>query len=300
MRQYIAQNMPDKNGFLTISGKDFKYLSQVLRLKCNDEIWVRFPDGSLRKMFVKKVQSKMMIFTLSDDKNLTDEKKSKENVEASSIKPTSIEYWVFQFVPMHAQLDLIIRQCTECGISKIVPILGQRSPCLNEQAIKAKDERFKRLVKEARQQSGSPVDTKIFEPMKLENALKIWLDEKNLDEKSLNKSNNSVNSDMDIAENNKGIDSVAFVLHEADIANKTLFEYASSAMELSKNSVKKVALAIGPEGGMTKEEVTAFENAGFNLIHFETNVLRCETACLYGIASIQSIFTEYKQWQKRE
>jgi 16S rRNA (uracil1498-N3)-methyltransferase len=32
------------------------------------------------------------------------------------------------------------------------------------------------------------------------------------------------------------------------------------------------------------------EKDGFVSVHFETNILRCETAALYGIASIQTIF----------
>ena len=288
MRQYIAQNMPDKNGNLTISGKDFKYLSQVLRLNCNDEIWVRFPDENLVEMSVSKIQSKQII--------LVPARKSSEDdshVKPNTIKMGDIEYWVFQFVPMHAQLDLIIRQCVECGVAKIVPVLGERSPRFNEQTLKAKSERFERLVKEARQQSGSPVDSKIFEPMNLSSALELWKKNSFLDEKSLN-------SERNFAEDNIGANSVAFVLHEANIADKTLFDYITSTVNTSEKRLKRVALAIGPEGGMTESEVSAFKNIGFNLIHFETNVLRCETACLYGIAAIQTAITELKSWQKSE
>ena len=222
---------------------------------------------------------------------------AEQNVKANSISAGNIEYWVFQFVPMHAQLDLIVRQCVECGIAKIVPVLGQRSPRLGKQAIDSKLQRFERLVKEARQQSGSPVDTKIFAPMKLDDALDMW---KKSDEKKPAQDKNFLKTTDFSAEKNTSVNSVAFVLHEANIADKTLFEYASSALELSNGQIKKVALAVGPEGGMTNEEVSSFKEAGFKLIHFETNVLRCETACLYGIAAIQSAFTEYKSWQKSE
>ena len=50
MRQYIASSMPDKNGQLTVSGKDFKYLCQVLRLKLGDIVQVRFPNQELSNM----------------------------------------------------------------------------------------------------------------------------------------------------------------------------------------------------------------------------------------------------------
>ena len=321
MRQYLASNMPDKNGVLTISGKDFKYLSQVLRLDYGEEIWVRFPDEKLVKMVVGKIQSKQIILnpcsepSCDEKENPADkeacEANAEENIEANKLKLGETEYWVFQFVPMHAQLDLIIRQCVECGIAKIVPVIGTRSPRLGKQAIEAKAQRFDRLVKEARQQSGSPVNTQIFKPMSLESALKLWSDAnencvdaiselQNTAEKNDAQDKKILKSDIVSAEKNISVNSVAFVLHEADIADKSLFEHASSALKSSKGKIKKVALAVGPEGGMTNEEVSSFKEAGFKLIHFETNVLRCETACLYGIAAIQSTFTEYKSWQKSE
>ena len=61
MRQYIASNLPDKNGQLTVSGKDFKYLCQVLRLSVGDVIQVRLPNQKLSNMEVFKLQSKQLI-----------------------------------------------------------------------------------------------------------------------------------------------------------------------------------------------------------------------------------------------
>jgi 16S rRNA (uracil1498-N3)-methyltransferase len=54
MRQYIASNLPDKNGQLSITGKDFKYLCQVLRLSVGDVIQVRLPNQELVNMQVFK------------------------------------------------------------------------------------------------------------------------------------------------------------------------------------------------------------------------------------------------------
>ena len=290
MRQYIASTMPDKGGFLTISGKDFKYLSQVLRLEIGDVVWVRLPDQSLVKMVVTKIQSKQLIFKLCDEilSNYEIETVSR-GVEPSSIKSNGIEFWVFQFLPKKTKMDLIIRQCVECGISRIVPVIGDFSPAVPE----SRNERFERLVKEARQQSGTPIDTKIENPMKLKDAISLW---ENSSQNSLEKTEKDEiilkNSNFSAEKNNR----VAFVLHEADIAQKSLFNHLNGKC----SQIKKVALAIGPEGGMSDSELQFLKDHDFNLIHFATNVLRCETACLYGIAAIQSALTEYKSWQKSE
>ena len=53
--------------------------------------------------------------------------------------------------------------------------------------------------------------------------------------------------------------------------------------------IKRVAIAVGSEGGISPEEVRTLEEKGlFQPIHFAVNILRCETAALYGIAAVQS------------
>ena len=52
MRQFIVSSLPDKNGIITIKGKDFRYLRQVLRVKIGDMINIRFADGTLQNTTV--------------------------------------------------------------------------------------------------------------------------------------------------------------------------------------------------------------------------------------------------------
>ncbi|MCR4789698.1 MAG: 16S rRNA (uracil(1498)-N(3))-methyltransferase [Treponemataceae bacterium] len=266
MRQYLASEMPDKNNQLTVSGKDFKYLSQVLRLQVGDLVWVRLSDQSLVKMEVIKLQAKQLIFKKAENQD-SDENATESGVTANNIKNLDVQYWVFQFVPKSSKMDLVIRMSVECGVSRIIPVKGEFS---EKHDSNNRQERYERLLKEARQQSGSPVDTKIENAMSLEEAVTLWKNEC------------------------KDCQHTAFVLHEADIADKSLFFYLNGKAD----KIKKVALAIGPEGGMSDREVEYLKENGFNLIHFNTNVLRCETACLYGIAAIQSAISEYESWQK--
>lgn len=264
MRQYLASEMPDKNGTIVVKGKDFKYLSQVLRLEIGNVVQVRLPDQQLVSMEVSKIQSKQMIFSSCSESD-TNLNFACQGVSARSIKKSNVEYWVFQFVPKPAKMDLLIRQCVECGINNIVPVQGEFS---NQPDWKNRSERWLRLVREARQQSGSPVDTKIWDCMSLEKSLELW----------------------------GTTTEPAFLLHESDIADKNIFTILSK----TEGKIKKAALAIGPEGGMSDSEIQLLKNAGFDLIHFKTNVLRCETACLYGIAAIQTAISEYKSWHKQE
>jgi 16S rRNA (uracil1498-N3)-methyltransferase len=269
MRQYIASSMPDKNGQLTVSGKDFKYLCQVLRLSVGDVIQVRLPNQKLSNMEVFKLQSKQLILkeTFCDSETTLVE----TGVNASSLNEIKLpEIWLFQFLPKMQKMDLIIRQSTECGVTKIIPIISDFS---SKDFSYKKDDcervaRWERIVKEARQQSGSAINTTIENPMLLEDALKMW---------------------------NEGAKGCGFVLHEASIAKKNIF----SVLKENTN-IHKIGIAVGSEGGISEKEICVLQENDFNLVHFKTNVLRAETASLYGIAAIQTAMTELDEWHTHE
>lgn len=270
MRQYIASSMPDKNGQLTVSGKDFKYLCQVLRLKLGDIVQVRFPNQELSNMEVFKLQAKQLILvkTLSEsvDKFL------ETGVSASSLENIKLpEIWLFQFLPKLQKMDGIIRQSTECGVSKIIPVLGEFSGkdfnLKNEDFEKVN--RWERIVKEARQQSGSAISTSVEKPLVIEDALKLW--------------------------NENLQNGIGFVLHEADVSTKNIF----SVLKENTN-INKIGIAVGSEGGISEKEISILQENGFYLVHFKTNVLRAETASLYGIAAIQTAITELEEWHTHE
>jgi 16S rRNA (uracil1498-N3)-methyltransferase len=48
------------------------------------------------------------------------------------------------------------------------------------------------------------------------------------------------------------------------------------------------AIVVGTEGGMTGGEREQFLRAGFFQAHFATNILRVDTAALYGMAALQT------------
>lgn len=262
--------MPDKNGQLTVSGKDFKYLCQVLRLKLGDIVQVRFPNQELSNMEVFKLQAKQLILvkTLSEsvDKFL------ETGVSASSLENIKLpEIWLFQFLPKLQKMDGIIRQSTECGVSKIIPVLGEFSG--KDFNLKGDDfekvNRWERIVKEARQQSGSAISTSVEKPLVIEDALKLW--------------------------NENLQNGIGFVLHEASIAKKNIF----SVLKENTN-INKIGIAVGSEGGISEKEISILQENGFYLVHFKTNVLRAETASLYGIAAIQTAITELEEWHTHE
>ena len=58
--------------------------------------------------------------------------------------------------------------------------------------------------------------------------------------------------------------------------------------------INELALFIGPEGGFTDDEVSCFERYGIRGIFLGDRILRAETAVLYGLAAVNTIFTREK------
>lgn len=285
MRQFILEKQTVKNGVVTLEGKDFRYLRQVLRVKAGDMVNIRLQNGQLQNSTVAKIDDKAKKITLQFCANTgtgTVTGAATADPAAGSItrgvqsteidgKLPDVEYWLFQFLPRPQKFELIVRQATECGVSVIVPVIGEYTEKSSAAALEGnKKERLERIVREARQQSGSPVDTKILPPMGLEEAVEKWKEFCGAGEAG--------------DEAAAGKSAAGFVLSERDDCSETLKKVVSQSACL-----KKVAVAVGSEGGISPEEVKLLQEKGlFHPIHFAVNILRCETAALYGIAAVQS------------
>lgn len=267
MRQFIASRAPDRGGNLVISdSKDYKYLCRVLRLSVSDSIAVRLPDGGLCAMTVSAIDAKTKTVVLSrqpDVQGVCVSCGAETGVQAMQVERdtagSAVTYWLFQFLPKIQKMDTIIRQAVETGVAHIVPVLGAFSPPVRDGAAE-RAPRWQRLVREARQQSGSPVCTVVHEPLPPEQACALWK-------------------------------------READRGGSgvLLSERSGESCALSACIAavpRAAAIAVGCEGGITDEERTLFCANGFRPVHFATNILRTETAALYGIAAVQSRIME--------
>ncbi len=231
---------------------------------------VRLPDGELKNSTVAKIDEKQRKITLQlcadTELNIT------RGVQASEIELSAeagVEYWLLQFIPKPQKLEQIIRQATECGVKRIVPVIGEYSEKSSVSSLMGpKKERLSRIIKEARQQSGSPVDTVVEEAVTLEKALELWQE-----------------AGKEAA---AGQEAVGFVLSERNDGDGNIRKILTGKKEL-----KRICIVCGCEGGISPQEVDFLIKKGlFYPLHFSVNILRCETAALYGIAAIQSCANE--------
>jgi len=144
----------------------------------------------------------------------------------------------------------------EAGVDRIVPLFSEHS--LPKRT--SREERWERIVKEARQQSGSPVDTRIETPEDLESAVAVW------------------------AERGPG-----FFFHEKPLAESSLHRYLSDIPA-------EAAILVGPEGGLSPKEVSFLSGKGWRPVRLGANVLRADTAAIYAIAAVQILLLEHETW----
>lgn len=280
MRQFISPDAPDRKGLITISGKDYRYLRQVLRIKTGDMLSVRLPDGSLQNTTVCTVDEelKRVVLQVCDVASQSVETITR-GTQGQEVEDgrAEIEYWLFQYIAKPVKMELIIRQAVECGVKYIVPVDGAYTQKQNVQALTSgKKDRIQRIIKEARQQSGSPVATEVLPVVTTEQAAQMWSD---LVQK---------------CEGTDGGKAAGIVLYERNQNSLPLHKVFAS------EEIKTAAVVVGCEGGISPEEIEILTKGKFVPVHFDVNILRCETASLYGMAAVQSALLENKLWQFSE
>ena len=266
MRQFLSAVAPDEKGLLSVSGKDFTHLCRVLRAKPGDMLDVRIPGGFLFPMTLCRIDDARGIAVLQ--KCGQGETSVSHGVGAADIDKDrrAVEYTLFQFIAKPQKMEMIVRQACECGVKTIVPVAGEYSQKGSIASLAGKTERFTRIIKEAREQSGSPVETAVAETVDVNGACEAW---RRMSEKAQNAS-------------------AAVVLSERN-------DFCAALSDAVFTGVTCAAIAVGSEGGISPDEMAALRNAGFASVHFAGNILRCETAALYGIAALQTALAELKR-----
>lgn len=159
----------------------------------------------------------------------------------------SCELVLLQGLPKREKLEFIIQKATELGASTIVPVNMARSNVkLDEKKADRKAERLHEIAKSAAEQSKRGIIPTISAVTRFQDAL-------------------SAVQDADIK----------LICYEDETARGTLTNLLPHLAE-----AKKIALLVGPEGGISEDEWQAAKNAGFQSVSLGKRILRTETAGL--------------------
>lgn len=148
------------------------------------------------------------------------------------------------------KMDQIVRQATELGVSRIVPLDAERSVVRLEGAkASARTERWRRIATEAAKQSQR--------------------------------------ADVPLVAEVAAVQSLEALLGEARVL--VCWEDSSSAPgigEALRGVEGEVAVVVGPEGGLTAHEVASLQAAGAVVVSLGETILRTETAGVVACALV--------------
>lgn len=157
------------------------------------------------------------------------------------------------------KFEWILQKGTELGVTRFVPVISSRSLVQKREEISGKMERWQRILKEAAEQSRRGRIPLLEPAQKLEESLP---------------------DDRDI---------LKLVLWEEE-------KQSSLRQVLQKNElVRNISLLIGPEGGLSGQEVDQARKQGFIPVSLGRRILRMETAAITAAALVMYEYGEMDQ-----
>jgi 16S rRNA (uracil1498-N3)-methyltransferase len=251
MRQYILPNNFKGESPFKLKGKDSQYFTRVLRLKKNDKILARDKNGLSYQLTVLEFDKSSCLLDVV-------KLKSGESFESTDELPSFVgdypKLHLFQAVCKGKKNETIIKMATELGVSSIT--LVQSEHCIAKKESSNTD-RYEAIVKEAIQQSGSPIMTqfnKITTFKDFVNCLNIPL----------------------------------LFFHQINIDEKVSLKEKLKDFDTST----PIGIFIGPEGGFSDKECKILLDKNCIPVMLKTNILRAETAAIVALSAIHTLLME--------
>jgi 16S rRNA (uracil1498-N3)-methyltransferase len=171
-------------------------------------------------------------------------------------RESTLDLTLLQGVARGERMDLILQKATELGVTRILPVLTERSVVkLDAKQRERKLEHWRAIAISACEQCGRNRVPQVDDPLPLGEAIAKL---------------------------------------PVDAARCLLAAKATSALTvLAREPAKKIALLIGPEGGLADAEQQHALANGFDAYRIGPRILRTETAGLAAIAALQAVAGDF-------
>jgi 16S rRNA (uracil1498-N3)-methyltransferase len=166
-----------------------------------------------------------------------------EELPASTPAPITILLAIIKF----DRMEWAIEKCTELGVARLIPLIASRTEVHLASAAHKRVERWRRIAREAAEQSRRRLPPEIADPIKLKEAASLPA-------------------------------ATRILLSESE-EDRTL----SQALRAHPVTADLI-MAIGPEGGWTETEEKLFRQTGWTPASLGTTILRAETAAIAAAA----------------
>jgi 16S rRNA (uracil1498-N3)-methyltransferase len=161
-----------------------------------------------------------------------------------------------QGLPKVDKFEWVIQKTTELGVAEIVPLMTERViPQISARYMTTKVARWEKLAREACKQSRRPAVPRVYPPMSLDTYFTTFQHS-----------------------------ALKLVFWEGEETRRlrTVLDAAAP--------VASAAIVVGPEGGLTPQEVSRGQSHGFLVVGLGEPILRTETASIVAVALLQYHF----------
>ena len=235
MSRFYVPEGSVKGNLINIGGKEAHHIIDVMRLKVSDRVVTFDGAGKEYAGFIKEAGRKSVII---------------EIVEVRT-PHGSMAYGVtlLQAIPKKDKMDYIVEKSTELGVTKIIPLVTDRTiPDWDEPKRASAVERWRKIATEASKQCG-----------------RADIPEIGLIRNFSDASADAAGFSLALI---AALDDGAIRLKDA----------------LSGFRPSKIAIAVGPEGDFTPGEVARAKEGGFKVVSLGSRVLKSDTAGLFMLA----------------
>lgn len=163
---------------------------------------------------------------------------------------TTCKMRLFQCLAKGDKMDQIVKRCVEMGISEIIPVQSENCVVKLKNGDSGKVERWQKIAHSAAEQSGRGIIPAVHPAVSLEKALEMM-----------------AQSD------------IKFICYEN--------EEGHSIADIDTDGAGSIAFLVGPEGGLSPNEKTKWEQMKIPSVSLGRRILRTENAAAFVLPILQ-------------
>lgn len=245
MQRYFVTKYANDQQFI-IEGEDRHHILNVMRMQIGHSIICVDASGKTAECKIAEVTENQVVASVIQWREETSE--------------LPIQITIASGLPKGDKLEWIIQKGTELGANKFLPFAAARSVVKwDEKKATKKVERWRKIAKEAAEQSHRALVPEIMNPVNF---------------KGLLKESDQYNYKL--------------AAYEDESRNGETSVFSSTLQKI--NAGESLLMIFGPEGGLSLEEINSLKENGFALCGLGPRILRTETAPLYALAAVSYQF----------
>ena len=251
MPKFFVNSEQVDNGEIRIIGDDVNHIKNVLRMKVDDVFNVCDNINSINyKVKIDSFESESVVCKILE---------KCENLAESNVK-----VHIYQGLPKADKMELIIQKSVELGVEKIIPVEMKRCVVKLDGKDKLKKvDRWNKISEVAAKQSGRDIIPEICQVETV----------KQMTEKF---------DEYDLI--------ILCYENEKDLFIKDVLRDSKVIDILHENNGIKIAVIIGPEGGIDSSEVNVMNEKGARVVSLGNRILRTETVAISLLSIIMYEF----------